>query len=119
MALTAADCAGLQRFLLAAGNGRRVPHSFAVIEPQREHAATLTRIRIGRCGVIQHDSLDIGDGNIDIGLIRGRAPLHPAHRAAFADAHLPEHFALLIGIERMHHPGLLAGEQRPLCRSSA
>ena len=63
---------------------------------------------------VQHDPSDVGHGDVHVVLVRRRAPLDAAYRAALANPHLPQDFALIIGIERMDHARFLACEQRPL-----
>jgi len=43
--------------------------------------------------------------------IRRHAPLHSAVHATLPHARAPQHFALLVGIERIHHARLLSGEK--------
>src|SRR5665213_4436471 len=52
--------------------------------------------------------------HVYVGSIGGGAPLHPAHRAALADTHVPETRAFFIGIERMHDAGFLPRDARSL-----
>ena len=113
IALTAADWAGLHRGRVAAPDGRRVPHPLAVGEAQREHAAALLRVGVGAVAVGQHDAADVRVGHVDVHAVGGRAPLHAAHRAALADARLPDDCAVAIGIERVHDARFLSRDERP------
>src|SRR5688572_13527332 len=57
---------------------------------------------------------EIGHREISDARIRGGAPLEAAERAALADAALPHDGALVVGIERPHHAGLLPDHDEAL-----
>src|ERR1035438_3113375 len=90
---------------LAATRRRRGPDALSGGQLQREHPARLVEV-LG--GIVVRDS------HVDILAIRRVAPLHSSERTAFAYAHAPQHFALLVRIDGVHHPGLLPGNQRAL-----
>src|ERR1700685_4726303 len=102
---------GAASLAIAAWRRRRVPNLLAGIQTQREHAAALIRIDIGAEAVRDHDAAEIREGDIDVGAVRGRPPLHPTVGAALTDAHAPEHFALIIGIDGMYAARLLPRHQ--------
>src|SRR6185503_17627108 len=54
-----------------------------------------------------------GRSHIDLLAIRRRTPLTAAQVSPTACARLPENGAILIGIEGMHHPGLLRDDENP------
>src|SRR6185503_16835415 len=76
----------------------------------------LTRIetqRVQAAGFLLPEQ-QVRDRKITDARIRGRSPFEAAERAAFADAALPDERALLVGIERPHHAGLLADHDNAL-----
>ncbi len=89
-----------------------MPDLFAGLEAKREHTAAAFRIGIGHHAVGHRDPADVGERHIDIGCVGGRAPLHAAIDTALADAFLPEHCALSIGIDGVDHARFLSGHQR-------
>ena len=104
---------------------RRVPHDLAGGELQGKNPTTGARVhlqlarpkdRFLTAGRSRRHSLqaDIRDGDIDVLVVGGHAPLHAAKRAALADAPLPQHGAVTIRIERVHHAGFLPRDQRAL-----
>src|SRR5262249_45952800 len=96
----------------AAWRRRREPDALAVLEAEREKAAAHFGIRLGRSAVRNVDAADVGQRDVDVGLIRGRAPLHAAVDPALADARLPQDGAVPIGINGMDDARFLACDER-------
>ena len=100
MAVSAADCAGLQPGVELHGGGdanqtlRPSLRSSAVSPPP---SVGLSVKRAGSFGSpsVRGNSDDVGDGGVDVAIVAGHAPLHAAVHAALADARLPDDLALL------------------------
>ena len=118
MALTAPDCAGLQRGRESHGTGGVCHTRAPSVEPQREHPAAALPVGIGELRVGQHHAAEIRQRHVDVSPIGRGSPLHAAHRAAFADARLPERLALRSGSTAYTFP--TCGRRRALaCRWAA
>src|SRR5205085_9615485 len=79
------------------------PHSF----PTRR-SSDLAATRLGLLPV------DIRKRHVSDAVMTRDSPQNPAERTAFADARLPNDFAVLIRVEGMHHTRLLTRHQHLL-----
>ena len=108
IALIAADCAGLHRGRFPQPGGGVVQ----TIRPSSRRSANMPPpafgIRVGAVAVGQHDPTDIRQPDIGVRLVRGRSPLDATHGPTLPDPGLPQHLALLVGVERVDDAVLLA-----------
>src|SRR5215510_1896775 len=77
---------------------RLEPGLLAVVEAEREQAAADLWIGKRRRAVRYGDASEVGERDVDIGLVRRGAPLHAAVDAALANRLPPDHLALTVGI---------------------
>src|SRR6185436_19671770 len=87
---------------LARARRRSLPHAPAAFETHCEHAATCLWIGNRGLAVGNREASKVGQRDVHVGSIGGRAPLHAAVDAALADPLLPEELATAIGIERVY-----------------
>ena len=78
---------------------------------QQEAAPAVKCLLRARCPLRRGANPNVRDGNIHVILVDCRTPLHAAHRTSAAHPALPDDFTLPVRIDRMHHPGLLTGDQ--------
>src|SRR5580692_3043224 len=103
MAVTAAASAGLQRMRSPHGTGGNLHGNFPGGKLEREQATACIRIQ----RLVSVGKPHVGVRDIDMVLIRGRAPHDPSQRPTLADPRVLEDFALLVRIPRVDDAGFL------------
>ena len=96
---------------IAAGDWRHLHGYFAVRKVKAEETTTCVRVETWRA-VAKKSHIGIRD--IDLVMVRCRAPLAPAQWPAFSYPRFPEDFSLLVWIERMNDAGFLSDDKRAM-----
>ena len=98
-----------------ARRARREPDAVAVRNVERREAAALDGVELRgadrRRAAHVLQAHDVRDCRIDVAAVARGAPLDAAVGSAFADAGLPQRFAAVGRIERVHDAGFLARDE--------